>query len=163
MCKAYTGWRRHLTVTNGFALAIVGLLIMGFCMLLPMLIQLMDATPRTELRTSFGSRGQEFTAQVLFTNKGHRQILIDHVVVTVHDEQGEARSYIGDIRSWREAFTVEPGGIGSKLIYVGTGPGMIKDPITKAVVYHYDGSVEQLVDSSEVVLTVGQSVPVIAP
>ena len=157
-CSAPQDWRRHVTLVNVLAVLMIGLLVIGLYFVVGWMKRSSEP-PKATVRTSFTSKGMDFSTQVVITNPADRQLLVRLVVVDVLKGEGEKISYLFDEQDFGEPFTVEAGQIGTRTFSLGQGPGFIIYPVTHVVLYHFDGRIEQVVDSSKTVIGNDRVVP----
>lgn len=157
-CSAPQDWRRHVTLVNVLAILMIGLLVVGLSFLVGWMKRSSEP-PKATVRTSFTSNGMDFSTQVVITNPADRQLLVRLVVVDVMKGDGLKVSYVFDEKDFGDPFTVEAGQIGTRTFALGKGPGFIVYPVTQVVLYHFDGRVEQLVDSSKTVIGNDRVIP----
>lgn len=157
-CLAPQDWRRHITLVNVLAVLMIGLLVVGLYFVVGWMRRSSEP-PKATVRTSITSKGMDFSTQVVITNPADRQLLVHLVVVDVMNGDGEKVTYVFDEKDFGGPFTVEAGQIGTRTFALGKGPGFIIHPVTKVVLYHFDGRVEQLVDSSDTVIGNDRVIP----
>ena len=158
-CRAPQNWRRHITVINALAVAMVALVVGALVVLVPWGTRLNHPVANAKLRTTFISAGLDFTCQIIVANDGDRQFFVRHATVEVQDENDKTIRFWEDEKTWGEPFMIEPGKIGTRTIRLGKGPGTRKNAVTRIVVYHLDGSIQQVVDSSKSGMSNGFEAP----
>lgn len=159
-CGAPQNWRRHITLSNMLGVSTIVVLFAGFYFIAPWIVRLSHPAVNAALRTSFAADGSNFTQEVVVTNRGDHQFLVHQIMSTVRDQNDEAYNVLANARTWGGAFTVGPGEIGAKHVVLHPTPGTLEHVRTRVVVYHYDGSVEVLVDSLPTTISYGKAAPV---
>lgn len=157
-CRAPQDWRRHITLVNVLAILMIGLLVVGLFFVVGWMKRTSEP-PKAMLRTTYASKGLDFSTQIIVTNPADRQLLVRMVVVDVLNGEGETITYLFDEQDFGEPFTVEAGQIGTRTFPLGKGPGFIIHPVTRVDIYHFDGRMEQLVDSSKAVIGNDRVIP----
>lgn len=151
-CRAPQNWRRHITVVNALAGAMVALVIGALIVLVPWMSRLDHPIAQVALQTSFHVDDIDFIGDIMVSNTGEQQVLVQRIIVQVSDGENKALTYLVDERTWGEPFTIAPGAIGKKVIRLGQGPGRRSNPVTRVALYHLDGTSQQLVDSTHVTM-----------
>lgn len=115
----------------------------------------LDAPPVVELRPSLHSRGDSFFAEVEVTNGGEFPVEVSMLQVAVRDADSSALSFMANAGTWGGTFTVEPGTSGTRMVAMGPGPGVRKDPVVTAYVVHVNKDTYKMVDSAAVQVSIG--------
>lgn len=150
-CRAPQDWRRHVTPVNVLGLVMVSAIVITIFFGVRWM-ERATTPPQATLRTNFSSKGLDFSATITIANPDPRQLLVRMVMVDVLNGKGEKVSFVFDEEAPGAPFTVEAGQVGTRTFSLGKGPGFIINPVTRAVLYHFDGRTEQLVDSSSSLL-----------
>lgn len=150
-CRAPQNWRRHVTVINVLAVALVLALVVGSVWLLPIIQRLTEhrsVAAATVRVTTMSSEVNGLAAVLDFSNSGDRPYTIVAVNTRFPDEQGVMQDRTSEQVLEGRSVTVEGHGVATVSVLLARCPASVSEPESTIIIRHFDGSIEKLVVKS---------------